>query len=115
MSFEVYNSRLAGGRLPEHQRTDYCRMDRDLVPLVVAANQSITEFNRRRNMVTPFLHRQIMTRRRGRYSFRRQILEDGLHPTGETAREWRTILRRAVMMNRGEVARRQQHVRVRFQ
>ena len=65
-------------------------------------------------MVTPFLHRQIMTRRRGRYSFRAGFLVDGLHPTEATAREWRAILRRAARMNAAEVARRQRRVRVRF-
>ena len=114
MSFVDYNASLTMGRLSLRRRSEYRAYDRDVIPLVVEANQFITAFNRDQDMATPFLHRQILTRRRGRYSFRHQFLSDGLHPTRATTREWVAILQRIVRMNNSAAARRQQQVHVRF-
>ena len=114
MDFEVYNASLCRGHLSSAKLAEYRRMGRDMIPIVIELNQQITEFNRRRDMATPFLHRQIMTRRRGVYSFRSRFISDGLHPRRSTAREWCEILRRVARINAAEVVRKQQRVRVRF-
>lgn len=65
-------------------------------------NRDIIAFNRSHDMCTPFLHRQIFTRRRGRYAFRSHKLTDGLHPTPSIREEWVRELRRITSLNRAK-------------
>ena len=100
MSFERYNLDLCRDFLSASRRRNYQESTSQIQRLVVRANRRIVKYNEKGMMVTPFLHRQIFTRRRGKYSFRDQFLSDGLHPRTATTREWTNILERAVRMNR---------------
>ena len=67
--------------------------------MTVVENRYIVEFNEKRGMLTPFLHRSIFTRRKGHYAFRERLLFDGLHPKRGVVEEWRAILSKIMARN----------------
>lgn len=105
MDFNVYNGSLRArlGRDGVLANTaDYDSWNRRIRSEVEIENQGIIEFNERTGMCTPFLHRSIFRRRKGRFCFRPHLLRDGLHPTPATKVEWRRELSRVHRLNRGK-------------
>jgi hypothetical protein len=57
-------------------------------------------------MFTPFVHRNIFTRRRGHYCFRDRLLSDGLHPRRDVQIQWTGILEQTLHKNSDTLERR---------
>lgn len=99
MEFKIFNNYLAGNNGRQILRGFYQENNRRIKAMVVEENRTITKFNDRLGNCTPFMHKHIFTRRRGRYHFRSWMLRDGLHPRSCVVARWIRELRRITSLN----------------
>jgi len=102
IDFCEYNRNI-GGLVSSHRRNLYSRDSQTIRSMTVIENRGIVDFNVYNNFITPYMHRRIFTRRRGRYVFRNNLLRDGLHPSDEVIDDWIREIRRVHRDNRDHV------------
>ena len=98
MCFKRYN-RHRGVILNSRLRSLFESSTRKIKGMAVIENRDIVDFNMDNDMVTPYLHRKVYTRRRGRYVFRDDLLTDGLHPSARIVDDWKMEIRRVNEIN----------------
>lgn len=87
MDFIEYNARKC--ERPIRQGW-YQEWNQEIKGLCVRENRKICAFNEDNKNPTPYLHRRIFKRKSERqiYTFRSNLLTDGLHPKGVIVSEW---------------------------
>lgn len=101
MDFRTYNNSISDRRRGNRliMRSFYEEWSQIMKGRIVRENRAITAFNHGNSMATPFAHKRIFTRRRGRYAFRGRFLVDGLHPNTSIIQDWIAELHRAMNIN----------------
>ena len=97
MCFKRYNRHR--GVHTNNRRNFFSSLTRKIRGMTCIENRDIVDFNVSNEMVTPYLHRKVFTRRRGRYVFRDDFLTDGLHPDPRLIEDWKFEITRANDIN----------------
>ena len=74
MDFQIYNNNIARHMGFRQIHCDsYARWNRMLLDNILATNNQIIELNKANNVITPFVHKQVLLRKNKRYVFRPRL------------------------------------------